>query len=207
MKLLTFLPLEQIAEMENWEGSKLNDAKEILAMELTTLVHGEEEAEKAKEASKALFSGAGGMENVPTTEMEKSRFEGDGVGLVSLIKELGLVPSNSEGFRTIEQGGLLVNNEKITDKKQQITLDMFEDDALLIKKRQEKVPQSSGKIRIIRKIENLNAETSALRGADVFSLAAITMLMAIALKNDEIKINFNEKWMMAIWINQQDSFY
>ena len=138
MKLLTFLPLEQIAEMENWEGSKLNDAKEILAMELTTLVHGEEEAEKAKEASKALFSGAGGMENVPTTEMEKSRFEGDGVGLVSLIKELGLVPSNSEGFRTIEQGGLLVNNEKITDKKQQITLDMFEDDALLIKKGKKK---------------------------------------------------------------------
>lgn len=107
-------------------------------MELTTLVHGEEEAEKAKEASKALFSGAGGMENVPTTEMEKSRFEGDGVGLVSLIKELGLVPSNSEGFRTIEQGRLLVNNEKITDKKQQITLDMFEDDALLIKKGKKK---------------------------------------------------------------------
>ena len=78
------------------------------------------------------------MENVPTTEMEKSRFEGDGVGLVSLIKELGLVPSNSEGFRTIEQGGLLVNNEKITDKKQQITLDMFEDDALLIKKGKKK---------------------------------------------------------------------
>ncbi|MFR8251866.1 MAG: tyrosine--tRNA ligase [Anaerovoracaceae bacterium] len=138
MKLLTFLPLEQIAEMENWEGSKLNDAKEILAMELTTLVHGEVEAEKAKDASKALFSGAGGMENVPMTEMEKSRFEGDGVGLVSLIKELGLVPSNSEGFRTIEQGGLLVNNEKITDKKQQITLDMFEDDALLIKKGKKK---------------------------------------------------------------------
>ena len=75
---------------------------------------------------------------MPTTEMEKSRFEGDGVGLVSLIKELGLVPSNSEGFRTIEQGGLLVNNEKITDKKQQITLDMFEDDALLIKKGKKK---------------------------------------------------------------------
>ena len=138
MKLLTFLPLEQIAEMEDWEGSQLNDAKEILAMELTTLVHGEEEAKKARDASKALFSGAGDMENVPTTEMEKSRFEGEGMGLVSLIKELGLVPSNSEGFRTIEQGGLLVNNEKVTDKKQQVTLDMFEDGALLIKKGKKK---------------------------------------------------------------------
>ena len=138
MKLLTFLPLEQIAEMEDWEGSLLNDAKEILAMELTTLVHGEEEAKKARDASKALFSRAGDMENVPTTEMEKSRFEGEGMGLVSLIKELGLVPSNSEGFRTIEQGGLLVNNEKVTDKKQQVTLDMFEDGALLIKKGKKK---------------------------------------------------------------------
>ena len=138
MKLLTFLPLEQIAEMEDWEGSQLNNAKEILAMELTTLVHGEEEAKKARDASKALFSGAGDMENVPTIEMEKSRFEGEGMGLVSLIKELGLVPSNSEGFRTIEQGGLLVNNEKVTDKKQQVTLDMFEDGALLIKKGKKK---------------------------------------------------------------------
>ena len=138
LKLLTFLPLEQISAMESWEGSQLNDAKEILAMELTTLVHGREEAEKARDASRALFSGAGDMENVPTTEMEKSRFEGEGMGLVSLIKELGLVPSNSEGFRTIEQGGLLVNNEKITNKKQQVTLDMFEDGALLIKKGKKK---------------------------------------------------------------------
>ena len=138
MKLLTFLPLEEIAEMEAWEGSKLNDAKEILAMELTTLVHGAEEAEKARDAAKALFAGSGDMENVPTTEMEKSSFGGEGMGLVSLIKGLGLVPSNSEGFRTIEQGGLLVNGEKITDKKQQITLDMFEDGALLIKKGKKK---------------------------------------------------------------------
>ena len=138
IKLLTFIPLEEIARMETWEGSKLNEAKEILATELTTLVHGAEEAEKAKDASKALFAGGGHMENVPTTEMEKSRFEGEGMGLVSLIREIGLVPSNSEGFRTIEQGGLLVNDEKITDKKQQVTLDMFKDDALLIKKGKKK---------------------------------------------------------------------
>ncbi len=138
LKLLTFLPLEEIEEMESWEGSKLNDAKEILAVELTTLVHGEEEAAKAKEASKALFAGGGDMENVPATEMEKSRFEGDGYGLVALIKEVGLVPSNSEGFRTIEQGGLLLNGEKVEDKKLQVTLDMFEDGAILIKKGKKK---------------------------------------------------------------------
>lgn len=138
LKLLTFIPLEEIEEMESWEGSKLNDAKEILAVELTTLVHGEEEAAKAKEASKALFAGGGDMENVPATEMEKSRFEGDGYGLVALIKEVGLVPSNSEGFRTIEQGGLLLNGEKVEDKKLQVTLDMFEDGAILIKKGKKK---------------------------------------------------------------------
>ncbi len=138
LKLLTFLPLEEIEAMESWEGSKLNDAKEILAVELTTLVHGEEEAAKAKEASKALFAGGGDMENVPATEMEKSRFEGEGYGLVALIKEVGLVPSNSEGFRTIEQGGLLLNGEKVEDKKLQVTLDMFSDGAILIKKGKKK---------------------------------------------------------------------
>ena len=138
IKLLTFIPLEEIAEMESWEGSRLNEAKEILATELTTLVHGKDEAEKAKEAAKALFAGGGDMENVPTTEMDKSRFEGEGMGLVALIHEIGLVPSNSEGFRTIEQGGLLVNNVKITDKKQRVTPDMFEDGALLIKKGKKK---------------------------------------------------------------------
>ncbi len=134
MKLLTFLPLEQIDEIEKWDNSRINEAKELLAMELTTLVHGEEEAVKARDAARALFSGSGDMENVPTTEMEKAQFEGEGMGLVSLMKELGLVSSNSEGFRTIEQGGLLVNNEKVTDKKQKVTLDLFKDGAMLIKK-------------------------------------------------------------------------
>ncbi|MGP1441989.1 MAG: tyrosine--tRNA ligase [Anaerovoracaceae bacterium] len=133
-RMLTFKPLEEIEKMEKWDDSRINEKKEILAHELTKLVHGEEEADRAQEASRALFRGKGDLSNMPTTEMEASIFEGDGTGLVNLIREVGLVSSNSDGFRTIEQGGLLVNNVKIKDKKQNVTLDMFEDDALLIKK-------------------------------------------------------------------------
>ena len=138
MKMLTFRSLDEIAEMEKWEGSQLNTAKEMLAYDLTEMVHGKEEAEKAQAAAKALFAGGDDIANVPTTEMEKSAFEGEGMGLVSLIKDLGLVSSNGDGFRTIEQGGLTVNDEKIEDKKTQVTLDMFKDGALLIKKGKKK---------------------------------------------------------------------
>ena len=138
MKMLTFRSLDEIAEMEKWEGSQLNAAKEMLAYDLTEMVHGKEEAEKAQAAAKALFAGGADIANVPTTEMEKSAFEGEGMGLVSLIKDLGLVSSNGDGFRTIEQGGLTVNDEKIEDKKTQVTLDMFKDGALLIKKGKKK---------------------------------------------------------------------
>ena len=138
MKMLTFRSLDEIAEMEKWEGSQLNTAKEMLAYDLTSMVHGEEEAEKAQAAAKALFAGGADLANVPTTEMDKSAFEGEGMGLVSLIKDLGLVSSNGDGFRTIEQGGLTVNDVKIEDKKTQVTLDMFKDDALLIKKGKKK---------------------------------------------------------------------
>ena len=138
MKMLTFRSLDEIAEMEKWEGSQLNTAKEMLAYDLTEMVHGKEEADKAQAAAKALFAGGADIANVPTTEMEKSAFEGDGMGLVSLIKDLGLVSSNGDGFRTIEQGGLTVNDVKIEDKKTQVTLDMFKDGALLIKKGKKK---------------------------------------------------------------------
>ena len=138
MKMLTFRSLDEIAEMEKWEGSQLNTAKEMLAYDLTEMVHGKEEAEKAQAAAKALFAGGADIANVPTTEMEKSAFEGEGMGLVSLIKDLGLVSSNGDGFRTIEQGGLTVNDEKIEDKKTQVTLDMFKDGALHIKKGKKK---------------------------------------------------------------------
>ena len=133
-RMLTFKSLEEIEEMEKWDDSRINEKKEILAHELTKLVHGEEEANKAQEASRALFTGEGNLSNMPTTEMDASAFEGEGVGLVNLIREVGLVSSNSEGFRTIEQGGLLVNDIKIEDKKKNVTIDMFENDALLIKK-------------------------------------------------------------------------
>ena len=138
MKMLTFRSLDEIAEMEKWEGSQLNAAKEMLAYDLTEMVHGKEEAEKAQAAARALFAGGADIANVPTTEMEKSAFEGEGMGLVSLIKDLGLVSSNGDGFRTIEQGGLTVNDVKIEDKKTQVTLDMFKDGALLIKKGKKK---------------------------------------------------------------------
>ena len=138
MKMLTFRSLDEIAEMEKWEGSQLNTAKEMLAYDLTEMVHGKEEAEKAQAAAKALFAGGADLANVPTTEMEKSAFEGEGMGLVSLIKDLGLVSSNGDCFRTIEQGGLTVNDVKIEDKKTQVTVDMFKDGALLIKKGKKK---------------------------------------------------------------------
>lgn len=120
--------------LSSLEGAEINKAKEILAFEVTKLVHGEEEAKKALEGAKAAFGGGGNMANMPTTQMERARFEGEGLGVVNLIKELGLVPSNGEGFRTIEQGGLTVGGKKVTDKKLMVKSDMFEDDRLIIQK-------------------------------------------------------------------------
>ena len=135
LRMLTFLPMEEVNRLSELKDAEINKAKEVLAYEVTKLVHGEEEAAKAQSAARALFAGGGDMANVPTTTMEKARFEGEGIGVVSLIKELKLVPSNGEGFRTIEQGGLSINDEKVTDKKLMITLDTFkEDGTILIKK-------------------------------------------------------------------------
>lgn len=134
LKLLTFLPLDEISKLVNVEGAEINKAKEVLAFEITKLVHGEEEAQKALDGSKAAFAREGSMDNIPHTQMAASAFEGEGMGVVNLIKELGLVSSNSEGFRTIEQGGLSVNDEKVTDAKMNITKDMFKDGKLLIQK-------------------------------------------------------------------------
>ena len=115
LKLLTFLPIEEILAMEAWEGAKLNEAKEILAFELTRLVHGEEEANKAQSAAKALFAGGGSLENMPsfTISMEDTR---DGVfDIITLLHKSGLVATRSEGRRAVEQGGVVVNDEKVTD--------------------------------------------------------------------------------------------
>ena len=130
--------MDEIREMEKWEGKELNEAKKRLAFEVTKLVHGEEEATKAQEGARAAFGGGGASANIPTTEMEAAVFEGEGKGLVSLIKELGLVPSNGEGFRTIEQGGLSLNGEKVTNPKMSVTADLFQDGEILIQKGKKK---------------------------------------------------------------------
>ena len=114
IRMLTFLPLEEIDAMSDWEGSQLNKAKEILAFELTKLVHGEEEAAKAQEAAKALFS-TGDAANMPTAEMTAEDFRDGKIDIITILQKSGLVPSRSEGRRAVEQGGVSVDGEKITD--------------------------------------------------------------------------------------------
>lgn len=134
LRMLTFLPMDEVERLSSLEGAEINKAKEILAFEVTKLVHGEEEAKKARDGARAAFGGFGSMDNVPTTKMDRGDFEGDGVGVVTLIKDLGLVPSNSEGFRIIKQGGLTVAGEKVNNPKMNVTEDMFKDGKLLIQK-------------------------------------------------------------------------
>ena len=115
IRMLTFLPLEQIDEMDKWEGSQLNKAKEILAYELTNLVHGEEEAKKAQDSARALFSGAGNSENMPTTELSADELTDGEMGLMAILVRAGLCASNSEARRNIQQGGVTVDETKISD--------------------------------------------------------------------------------------------
>lgn len=139
LRMLTFLPMEEVNRLSSLEGAEINKAKEILAFEVTKLVHGEEEAQKALDGARAAFAGNGSMENVPTRKIARSEFEGEGKGIVTLIKELGLVPNTSEGFRTIEQGGLTVAGNKVTDRKMNVTVDMFDENGkLLIQKGKKK---------------------------------------------------------------------
>lgn len=132
LKMLTFLPLEEIEAMEGWEGSKLNEAKEILAYELTGLVHGKEEAEKARESARSVF-GAGDSTNMPTTEVSDEDFRDGTVDLITLLVVGGLVGTRSDGRRAIEQGGVTVNGEKETDVRKTYTKDDF-GDGIVIKK-------------------------------------------------------------------------
>lgn len=134
LRMLTFLPMEEVERLSSLQDAEINKAKEILAFEVTKLVHGEEEAAKAQEAARAAFSGGGDMSNIPTTKMAAADFEGEGMGVVNLIKMLKLVPSNGEGFRTIEGGGLLINDEKVTNPKMMVTIDMFKEGVIIIKK-------------------------------------------------------------------------
>ena len=132
LKMLTFLPLEQIQEMEHWEGSELNKAKEILAYELTALVHGEEEAKKALDAAKNIFGG-GNTENMPVAEITADIFNDGQTDLMSIIVQAGLAASKSEARRAMEQGGVSVNGEKITDVKKMFTPDDFAEEFVLMK--------------------------------------------------------------------------
>ena len=134
IRMLTFLPLEEIDKMASWEGSQLNVAKEILAFELTTLVHGEEEAEKARDASRALFSGAGDTEHMPTTELTNDDFGGGSIDVLTLLVKCGLAASKGEARRLVQQGGVSVNDEKVSAIETTFGCEQFTGDGLVIKK-------------------------------------------------------------------------
>ncbi len=134
IRMLTFLPLEQIDEMDKWEGSELNKAKEILAYELTALVHGEEEAAKAQEAARAIFTGAGNSENMPSTTLDEADFSENGLNLIDALTKAGLCPSRGEARRLIQQGGVSVDDAKITDVAYNIPLADFDKGYVVIKK-------------------------------------------------------------------------
>ena len=123
IRMLTFLPLEQIDEMDHWEGEHLNKAKEILAYELTKMVHGEEEAEKAQATARGLFSGAADHENMPSTKLDAELVKDGGVGLLAAMVAAGLCGSNREARQLVQQGGVLVDGEKVTDPKAVLTVD------------------------------------------------------------------------------------
>ena len=138
MRLLTFLPLEEIDELAKWEGSELNKAKEILAYQLTELVHGEEEAKKAQEGARALFSGAD-TSHMPTTELSEEDFDKEGkIDLITLLVKAELVPSRSEGRRAIQQGGVSIDGEKLTDIYHTVEKDAFAGDGIVLKRGKKK---------------------------------------------------------------------
>ena len=133
VRMLTFLPLEEIEEMSHWEGSQLNKAKEILAFELTKMVHGEEEAKKAQDGARALFGAGADTANMPTTQLSSEDFTDGEISVLDLLLKTGLVPSKGEGRRLIQQGGLTVADEKVTDMNKTFPQDAFKN-GLVIKK-------------------------------------------------------------------------
>ena len=134
IRMLTFLPLEEIDKMSTWEGSQLNEAKEILAYELTKLVHGQEEADKAKAASKALFAGGGDTEHMPTTELTNDDFGGGSIDVLTLLVKCGLAASKGEARRLVQQGGVSVNDEKVAAIETTFGCEQFTGDGVVIKK-------------------------------------------------------------------------
>ena len=134
IRMLTFLPLEEIDKMDSWEGSELNKAKEILAYELTALVHGKEEAEKAQSAAKSVFGAGGNSENMPSTTLSAEDFTDEGINIIDALIKAGLVTSRGEARRLIEQGGVSVDNEKVTAVSHVIPVSDFEKGYVIIKK-------------------------------------------------------------------------
>ena len=138
IRMLTFLPLEEIDKMESWEGAQLNEAKEILAFELTKLVHGEEEATKAKEASHALFAGGANNTNMPTVTVTAEDFPDGELDIISVLVKAGLCDSRGDGRRNIQQGGVSVADEKVTDISTKYTLSDFKGEGLIIRRGKKK---------------------------------------------------------------------
>ena len=134
IRMLTFLPLEQIDQMADWEGAKLNEAKDILAYELTKLVHGDEEADKARQASKALFSGAGDAAHMPTTELTNDDLGGGQINILNLMVRCGLCASKGEARRLVQQGGVSAVEEKVTDIGKTFSETDFSEGQLILKK-------------------------------------------------------------------------
>ena len=134
LRMLTFLPLEQIDEMDKWEGSQLNKAKEILAFELTKLVHGEEEATKAQEGARALFAGGANTENMPTCELGEEDFTDGNIDILTVLTKSGLAASRSEARRNVEQGGVSVDGTQIKDIKAVFAKDQFAGDGVVVKR-------------------------------------------------------------------------
>ncbi len=137
LRMLTFLPIEQINEMGSWEGSQLNEAKEILAYELTNLVHGKEEAERAKESARALFTG-GNAADMPTCELEEADFTDGGIDILAILQKSGLAPTRSEARRNVEQGGVTVEGEAVSDVKAVFAKEQFYGDGMIVKRGKKK---------------------------------------------------------------------
>ncbi len=138
IKMLTFLPLEEIQAMESWEGAQLNEAKEILAFELTKLVHGEEESVKAREASHALFAGGGNSANMPTVELTAADFAEGDLDIMAVLVKAGLAESRAEARRNVQQGGVSVDGEKVTDIGTKYSFDAFAGEGLVVKRGKKK---------------------------------------------------------------------
>ena len=131
--MLTFLPLEEIEKMDSWEGSQLNTAKEILAFELTKMVHGEEEAVKAQEAAKALFT-SGNAADMPTSALTEADFQEGAIDILSILVKSGLVPTRNEGRRAVEQGGVSVDGEKVADIRATFSQEQIGNDGIVVKR-------------------------------------------------------------------------